>query len=81
MTDKIKIGVMTTSYPIEPSSVSGVFVKHLCDALEALGKFELTIVTPSYQVVERDNSSVKFVRYAQHLWSTSVNHHSSVVSL
>ena len=55
---------MTTSYPIEPSSVSGVFVKHLCDALEALGKFELTIVTPSYQVVERDNSSVKFVRYA-----------------
>lgn len=58
----MKILCLTTSYPLVGAPASGVFVKHLVDALRSEGA-EVTVVTPANDV-NGVNEGVLTVRYA-----------------
>ena len=65
---KIKVLVVTTSYPVIAGS--GVFVKNLVEAFDE--NFEITVLTPSHQLICESTLSknIKIVRYAPRRYET-----------
>lgn len=65
---KIKVLVVTTSYPVIAGS--GVFVKNLVNAFDE--NFEITVLTPSHQLLNESSfcENIKIVRYAPKKFET-----------
>lgn len=65
---KLKVLMVTTSFPVGPNRASGIFVKRLADSMSA--QIDLTVLTPSaVDLLEaRFDYQVKCFRYAPYKW-------------
>jgi glycosyltransferase involved in cell wall biosynthesis len=72
----MRILVVTTSYPLQPGSMSGVFIRRLMDHMAAVPDLRLTVIVPDgCQPAElgpqaTDRVDVRVVRYAPKKWQT-----------
>lgn len=66
--DKIRVLMVTTSFPVGPNRASGIFVKRLADSICDL--VELTVLTPSAVSQCQSNAGyqVNCFRYAPYKW-------------
>ena len=66
----LRIAILTTSFPIDKDSVSGIFVKHLADALSNKSQIEVLVPAGAQPTATESEYPVSFFRYAPKRFQT-----------